>query len=1058
MQYRNKAARRGRLAIVLGALALAYGLAHAQTAANPLTDFNSTATVAPGQDLAAAVNTAAPKTNIRLEAGGTYDLTADIMIGDNNDGVLISGPGGAVDNRPDKTIINANGHRITVTQDKSMTLADLTINGTGGVAIIAATGSTVTVGRCLLTQGAPVIDVYGLAGKITTVHLIGSVVAATAGGVRQNDDNTVVNVWQCTFISAAPAGIESNGGSANIVASLFATPGDAPRTGPSAISGNFRWAGSLIDIDNTAPATYTQEVGAQAVAPTVIPFKSAPDAWLGELDDASLPLISGTPSNSAVPAVSAIRDVATFFATTDFEGDKRASVLQVGADELGAGLFQGWEASFIDIPVAGANRTVMINILTRGIDLNDGAILLVVPELSVYTDPDLLLVGTLNLPVNAIDDNLGLAEFTVPGSACIDGLMLDGLAQLYLYLPNAGRFFFAGDPDSTVPLDDTRFVIDTVAPTYGTISGVDAASLAYYQLSDEIGAPGFSVPGGAVAPAGWGPAIAGGIAPSNAASLRSTDTRPQIFLNWNVAAVPSFSFSASFVDYPPSPCEDGGGTPGTIAGMQAGITAIANDRTELSALYAPVDLDSPLLGGGFLYGGEPADLTDYSAANLMTATMVGATDNSDGFSNLVVTWNLTNFAYTSNWNAEFKIGATDLAGNEFRVPAPLRFWWMPPQGFLDNSIDGLRVSLSGPGSEENPTFSWSLRRSVDPPDSAPSVPLASYRLWIAEDPSDTSGAYSAVTDWSGYQSDRTITGGTVLPNGLTLRDFLELPTSLGQTFAMTVKAADQAGNFQESALSLAGPLINQAFVGNRIDNLGDWVNAFSSTGINEVAFVTWTNSLSPGGAIDTRVRARLWWNRVPVRFDGSEGTIDTYDEAVFNERDFGASTRIPLPPEDDCGNGIFTRIEAAFDLSASSTGADQPIDGVTWALYEEGRLLDQRDVSAAALSNPLVNPVQLPRDLDFNNALALLQSSPCAGIGGGDRFGDEGDPNAGKRARNIRYTFSAAAFTLVADPFGGTTPIPVYDETPATFQFVVTVTDDAGTGEQPIKVFSPNTN
>jgi hypothetical protein len=1051
----------GALAFCAALLAAVPSLA--QT--NPLLGSGPTTAVPPG-DLALAVNAVASgNANIRLQPGGVYTLSEDITINDQNSGLVISSTGGNDTGRPDKTIIRTNGNQIFVSENTTLTLAEVTVQGNGGGAsILMAAGSTLTMARCQLTQGSPSISVNGLVGGgAATVNLMSCVIAATNGGVLQNGNNTVVNAWQCTFLGTAPYSIQSTGGSANVVACLFETPGDLPRNLNTLAAANFRWTGSLVGLSNAMPPGYTQagnlatDVSATL---TAIPYKTVDSPFPGELDEGALPLVANATYTDTNVANDDVRKLAEKLSLRDFEGETRGGAgLQVGADELGANLFIGWESAVLDREFLAANQTVLINIFTRGIDLNN-AVLRVVPELSLFSDPALDDVAVLTVPITVIDENLGQASFTAPSGPCIDGIMTDGIAQLYLLVEDTSTFYYTGDPvGSSVLIEDSSFTIDTLPPTYGTLSGVDAASLAYYRLAGETNSPALGADLLPI-PAGWGPDITGGVAPSNAATLRSGANSPQVFMNWAIpvsvtSPVPEFWFSASFVDYPPEPCFDGGTTIplSSVAGLESDTLSAAS-RAELPNLYGPVEDNDETIGRAFLYGEPPGDLVDFSGISPMTATATGSFDTSDGSDNLIARWTFRNFGFVPNWNAEFRVGASDRAGNQFLVPTPIRIWWFPPEGYIDPAIDGTRITLSGPGNDENPSFTWNVSRPVNPPNPEPSAPLASYRLWVAENPEDTSGAYSAVTAWSAYQFDRSITGNTILPNGaLRLREFLELPDSLGQRFLMTVKVADQAGNIQENLVT--NPIVLQAFVDDRIDNLSDFDNAARTFG--DVGYVSWTNGVTSGGALDTRVRARLWWNRVNPfgpNNEFSEGNIATYDEAILNERDFGSSTRIPLPPEDDCGNNIYTRIEAEFVVTPSSTSSDRPVKGVRWELFQEGRLIEFVEVPINALG-----PIRLPEALSLVDAVSSLQSSPCGGNAAiGDRFGDEGDPDAGARARNIRYTFSARTYSSVPDPFdplNSNAGIPVYDETPATFQFVVTVTDEFDGGEQPIKVFAP---
>jgi hypothetical protein len=1008
--------------------------------------------VLPSQDLATLINDASPNSRFRLEGNSSYVLSGDVFIKASNSPVSIEGPGGLA-NLPNNTKIILGPHRFDIEDGNSLTLADLALEG-GASSVIVPLNSRLKAARVFFTAGVPrSVRLLGRGDFSSCVFANGLV------GIR-NDGGTA-NVVQCTFIGTTP-GIQHTNGTLNLVANLFATVADAPQLGPL-VGPASRWYGNLVGTDNTVPSAFTG--GTQPANPVITPtiaFSTDANAWPGKLDpNLQPPLYAGSLTASG-PA--SILDNVDGLDSEDFEGDARLTQIQIGADELNSGQRVGWISSRITtdsfrpdgLAVAGKSEVVSIDIEVRGISLNN-ARLLVVPELGSEADPDTYT----EINVNQVATGIGRATYNAPATSCTNDQLYDGRAQLILRLNNGT--VLRGTTSNLEP-QEYQFIIDTTPPVLGVYDNqylLEGTLLSSILISDDplLAA---SLVGGY--PAGWGPvtnvgALGQGNHPANGSTLGSATNNPQVFFSRSVLGdgPTTFTLPMQFVDDPAPLCGNATVSSVDVAGFDS---AQPSPVILIATGFNPGAPGRPVLVGEIPDRLASADFElQVNAPGSIVADVMDAS------------WTFRNFGFTPGWRADLTPGATDLANNRYEHPKPLEFWW------LDEALlDATTVSLTGPGDPENPAFSWSLAGSPPRDDkvTSPCVPVVSYRLWRADDVTNPNTGYTADDDWSDYVNIETIDRATIFPSGERLDERLARVNNQNQGMMLTILIADEAGNLQEK-LAIPGTETANAINTNRI---GDVAQLYDEA---IIPFVTWGNSQDLTDTVDTRMRAKLFWNRVDAlgNLRDENGAIHRVESNILGERDFGSSTRLPLPTE-DCDAGVFTRVEGQFFVTAEGTGA--PITRrISWQLLEEGRVVAEGILCTRAESG-YRGVVQIPEDLRtgrveaddaiarfgyaFENFVApgaeRLQSSGCdsvlsSGIQG-DRLGDEGKDSDNKRRRSIKYLFRAA--TIVETGPNPNDPncndgFTIEEETPATFQFTVTPADEFDSGEQPVKVFAP---
>lgn len=1030
-----------------------------------------------GADLTDLINNAQANTRIRLDGNSTYTINGVVLIQENrNSPILIEGPGGNNDDRPDKVRIQlgATGS-ITVEQNATLTLDSVGLYG-GAPGVQVAVGATLNLANAFLSQGSPCVLIPFGGG---TVNAASSVFARCNRAIIQNGG--VTNIVQCTFVETAPASILFSGGESTVVASLFAGPGDAPIVlGSATAVGN--WHGNLIEQNTAAPVGYNSSVTAAPPRTDPIVFSTDVDAWPGKLDESQTPLLASGVTATTDPAVTSALDAVAGLVKSDFEGDRRANIAQVGADELGAGQLAGWISGFIlvtdgsgqpvvngnGLTVAGKSDPVTVQVETRGINLST-AFLRVVPQLGDPNDPN----DFIEYQINERSSGFGEVTFNAPSQTCVtvpggtQPLVWDGRAEIYI---RSGNTLLEGD-DNNLADFEYQFIIDTTPP----VLGFDPSGIPYDQLrlADVVTSNDRGGAYGAAFPATWGPQVFGGINPGNEARFGVNDSSQTLGLNRSYPQhvyfngpldelVPfDFTLPLEFFDAPPLDCTTGQPVAVETAGFLPGapITVIAD-------AYGAVN------GDAFLNGLPPAQLSAGSFLQTSTAgTRLSTNDLLD------VEWTFGGLAHDTSWRVVLNPSAADIAGNLFNsVTGPgfhrdMEFWCLE-----ETDLTAQNVSLQGPGNPESPTFSWSINRSPSPNRTMVDTcqQLVAFRLWRFDDPSDPNSRLTAATNWSRFDSLQQINAATDVDGDL-LGDRLLDPLNVDQPMMLTILVADEAGNLSRNlADSGLFPQSESAVNDNFIPNFAD----FRDEGL--IPFVYWTNTADLSSDVDTRIRAKLFWNRV----DGDSALPLNVRQVntTLGERDFASSTRIPLPPRDTCG-GLLSRVEGQFYLTATGQNAAEDCRVIRWELLEDSRVVAvggmrvyretgytgilqvPEDIIVGALNETETAALY---DLPFQMVVTgtspsnipdrrIFRSSECPDAAPGDRLGDEGDDS--KRRRDVKYMLRAATLNL-PDPCAGTVlqvlnlSDLIEDRSPATFQFTVTPGDDSSVsaGEQPVKI------
>ena len=406
---------------------------------------------------------------------------------------------------------------------------------------------------------------------------------------------------------------------------------------------------------------------------------------------------------------------------------------------------------------------------------------------------------------------------------------------------------------------------------------------------------------------------------------------------------------------------------------------------------------------------------------------------------LTATWN-AQFGYASEpFRARFKLEATDRAGNRTETDNYHNInlhWLYRTRAEFRSQVD-MNV--------ENPEIYWRLSRPFeDLPDAKPGcAPLANFRLYEM----DQDGELLGVIAESGWRADAL--RGTSPFGGSTLQTILN--QRQGQWLCLTIRGADETGNIQYYSSS----------------------NIFDLE-LNEVDFIYWQQQ-GPGAnpALDTSIRLELYHERY-----GQEGV---------RYRDYGAATRVPLPPLDEACD---TRVNGDVVMRAFFPTADQRVanayyKGIVWKFYKEGVLvargvadIDDYGVASASTMNMLMdcdehslanwladydtvtgNFIFDWRSLEWGRFLAEPPED-CPGLGTFDwRLGDEGNPPdpdnpnlPSARRREIRYTLTAQTVVIYTDGAGDQEVL--IDQSPATAAFSIYVRTMQERDEAPIREMS----
>ncbi len=689
------------------------------------------------------------------------------------------------------------------------------------------------------------------------------------------------------------------------------------------------------------------------------------------------------------------------------------------------------------------------------------------PDVFIATDTDLLPPRTLR------------AQFTTPGPFDpIGGLCLDGLASVHIILGDRryGQWPSVDVFSSNAVRRAAQFVIDTVPPVLdvglaGSLWTANSRAADYLfetvtPVTDVFGAPpdrGPYVPG-------W-PGV--GRWPSSAGALESAGVLrgPQVFFNTsinpNLPDPLQFTVAIPFVD--PMPVgPDGMAYPVMRAGFWANtlapVTAAGVWRYPDTADYYPAGSTNAALGqyAGLPYPPGTGSWVREPGGNAPDfGPIVGAVFPwYDGGIRAQAQWMLADVPWPGgrSWHLPTFFEMADLAGNVVRT-RDFSFWWQYlPQAVFTSGPEGTLTA--------DPVFSWTLDRAGAevPLDAFPCEPIAQFRVWRAVNPQSPEGtSWEALTNWSPWTKSPTIDRSSPVYDRYnrqtTLDEVLRNQLRGGDLLMITIAGADEAGNVQPIAVAAGDTLPNRFWLDSdpyyRLDSRTWYV----------------PDSLV---RLDTSVQARFWYNRRPapplelLRIDPGE-------------RDFGASTRIPIVPAENCDE----RIEAEFTIAMEYAGDLDPRQLLAWwELYEDNRKVAEGLTWYREGSN--VVKLRIPHDILMlggqlytareneegyltglrEGGADFLNQSPARCGCVPDRLGDDGAvygvdpscpgdaPDQRFRRRDVHYLFNVRAAYYDRPDIFNPNVVPLYaDQTPASVQFTVFVPGDLR-DEQPIKVYT----
>lgn len=917
------------------------------------------------------------------------------------------------------SVTESTGGIFDIQDGGSLTIEHLSLEGGGAGVTLSASDAKLTLDRCYVANALAAGVEMGVNGGEVT---IGNSVFTSCPAALHMQGAGSANIHQSTLIETTGPPIIADGGVLNAAACIFydnAFPPDVTGAGAEAK------AYGCYFHNPEEPGGF-DEIG-QITLPTGTLEFVTDSNWKGNLredEPAYADNYVRVDEGAFTPEEQSLfNDFLNGTSDFDFENELRGDPPQAGADHVGGGLGQmrRWLACIVTpdpVGLGGFEVQVIFSHVTNVTDI------VVKPQSVSLTNPADLAAEQLLVPTDAVDNTgtFARAVFDVPGTFLdVDGaglLPVDGNARVYVRAEGAWWGVDTSNIDrmEQPAIDGSEFIIDTTPPKLASVSLTRGNGR--ITVSNDAATPAAGV--GLDFPADWAP---GNVSiPSNDTTFGGGGGNAQVFLNGDPAAPLNITVEMVFLDEPPRNPEDNS--------LYSGITPGGFVRETLPQLTSATAADTlSVLTEGYDRFGTAFWVPDANVTTVINNSAPGvSTSQLASGQELTATWTLTGLGYLDGWRMTTAFGVTDLAGNEFTTPTSLDIWWM---------INALAEFTSGPSTAVvDPIFRWQLSRALAPSTAYPCYPIAQFRLWAP----DGSG-WSAVTEWSEWQADPTITNDTIVRDGARLSLYLSNANFKGVELMLTVRGADEAGNVQP------------------VDTVSDAFLDPADIGLNPGQVWTWENA-GEQRRLDTEAQVELWHNRVvsPPN-DPSMWEIDP------DERTFGSSPRVPLPEyEEACEK----RVEGRFTFTANlPDDLASPSDAIiVWSLYEEGRRVAFGTIPR--LDPEFKGQIQIPQDLLFPGAtpynVSVSQMYPFlnnppekCGVATVDRLGDEGAPedDSGRplrRQRDVEYLLvgyaqESSAATGFAYP-------PAKDATPVSIRFTVTAGEGAGGEEQPIKVFS----
>ncbi len=908
-----------------------------------------------------------------------------------------------------------------IQQGGSLTLERLAFDGGSTVAMLSDSDAALTLDRCYVenTLGAGVE--IGMSGGDATIS---NSVFTKCGAQAIRLEAGRADIIGCTLIRNVAGSISAPGGVVNAVATVFYEnnlPPEAPGPGSQAYACYFgpEGPGSLL------------QTGAIAAPPPMLEFETD-SVWAGNLreglgyENNVLRVETAAFTQDELDAFNGFLDSVP---KLDFQNDLRAQP-QAGADHVddsGIGPMRRWVDCVVTPAPVGLNRPFTVELFFS--HTTDVTEILVKPQLVGLTNPSNIDPALLLAPQEI--ENFGIyarATFNVPDTFVSfggnDPIPVDGTARVYVRAEGTWWGLGTANVDVTdqPALDGSQFIIDTTPPRM-ELAFLRARGNDLLLVNNTGPAPATTT--GAVFPGDWAPGTMS--VPSSNGTLDGDTGNAQVFLNSYEPL--DISIQLQFIDEAP-PDADGEPYAGITPGGFVDETLAPLTSAAATGIADPLFIGYDRPGTAF-WTGSVANVD--TALNYAPGAAVTTTQGSVSQTQLQAQWQLANLAYYDGWRVTAGFGVTDLAGNQFVTPGELDIWWMA------NAFAELTSGPSG-GGVVDPIFRWQLQRLVAPQNAYPCYPLVQFRVWAAN---AAGTGWDAVSQWSDWLADPLIDRNTPVLGGQRLGILLSDGALKGADLMLTVRGADEAGNVQP--------------VQTALDNIFDIADLDSGAGPPQ-AWV-WENA-GEQRALETEAQVEFWHNRVLSAASAPEmWGIDP------DERTFGSSPRVPLPPLDEvCGK----RVEGRFTFTANlPDDLGSPGDAIiVWSLFEEGRRvaygtiaqLDATFKGVIQIPQDLLLPGATPYDVNVTEMYPFLNLPPeeCA-VSRTDRLGDEGDPQDAsgrplRRQRDVEYLLvgyaqESAAATGFAYP-------PAKDSTPVSIRFTVTTGKDVGGEEQPIKVFS----
>jgi len=966
-------------------------------------------------------------------------LAAELVITAGKSPLRIQGQFAASE-RPDEIVVEglAGSPAITVESDAELTLRHLTITG-GTVGIQALDSSRVTLERVYISETGN----EGMSVTMAEQVDITSSIFNACGDAGLLVNSGTVDIAQSTFIDNTDLAIDLQGGNCQVGASLFYNNNGGPTM--DQLSGAM--AGLSLDF-----CMVLSQVGPNVVETNVVDgsdpgFPAAslvalsdPDnllfdgasPWRGRLLE-PIPAPAGTDSGMVNTDASFGRDFV--YLARDLTD------IQVGAHEFGA---VATGANWVECIVTQYNNPTPGVVGLGRIDIEvfmstgplDGAVLYLVPQ---YGD---ILTNGRRIPIPLAPTVPGSENYST-ASLLIDGtyvnlngtdLPLDGTAELFLQNPGDPGFdnfpglageaaYGTGYNDSLIEPAAQRgrfFIIDTLPPQIENFEFKRAHE--YITFHTDTNAPGIpDGTGGFIVPA-WSAAVDANLASSQGVIDGATSSNdPQVFFNERDNTL-DFTLEVTFVDsgmLAEGPVAASGFSPAPVSQTRTGnaiFDLLVDQSSVAGSVWWQSAKDMPVLGTSQLtinYSGGGVN-TPLTAEWVFTGLPVAITTD------------------TLFWEAIAQFGARDLAGNTSGAEGGMNEYVFKPFHIWQlYDVEG--TIEAGPGGREttSPIINWGVRRfnGVTPRNSSNANPIAQYAVYRhpgSTNPFDVGWTIAGTDEWSDWIAPTRIDKFTRFRGNVRLGDIIQ---NTGM-YMIVVRAADEAGNVVNTAYPPLGTL-----------NAGTIPFGYAAD--------VWLNG-GPSISLDTRVTPIFWHNRVGLNQRAPDQ----------GERVFGANPRIPLPAFDSC-----ERVEGGFTITMDLPDTESTDAAfVGFELLEDGRLVASGMIDGAAGSSDitlivpqdLLNPAGVPTAITLFDPqptvgyLEFLNLSPniCGPVR--DRLGDDGNPGieSAYRHRDVKYQLIVA--TGITDPV---TLNPVYDQTPATVEFTVTV-DRGLKDDQPIKSFT----